>query len=161
MGDRIAVMNAGQIQQVDRPLELYRRPANRFVAEFIGSPPMNFLPVEVKAPLLITHADFRLTLPEVWETVLQTYDGRTVTLGIRPEHLSLSVPAPKNLCGIVQRVEALGSETYLTVEITGQILQARVDADHAVRIGEEVWLAIAPNRIHLFDPKTDEAIFAD
>ncbi len=161
MGDRIAVMNAGQIQQVDRPLELYNRPANRFVAEFIGSPPMNFLPVEVKAPLLITHADFRLTLPETWENVLQSYDGRTVTLGIRPEHLSLSVPAPKNLRGVVKHVEALGSETYLTVDITDQTLQARIDADHTVRIGEEVWLAIAPNRIHLFDPKTDEALFND
>lgn len=161
MGDRIAVMNGGQIQQVARPLELYNRPANRFVAEFIGSPPMNFLPVEVKAPLLITHPDFRLTLPETWETVLQIYDGRTITLGIRPEHLSLSVPAPKNLHGIVQRVEALGSETYLTVEITGQTVQARVDADHMIRIGEEVWLAIAPNRIHFFDPKTDEALFND
>lgn len=160
MGDRIAVMNAGQIQQVARPLELYNRPANRFVAEFIGSPPMNFLPVDVKAPLLITHADFRLTLPDIWENVLQLYDGRTVTLGIRPEHLSLSVPAPKNLRGVVKHVEALGSETYLTVDITGQTLQARIDADHTVRIGEEVWLAIAPNRIHLFDPKTDEALFA-
>lgn len=97
MGDRIAVMNAGQIQQVARPLELYNHPANRFVAEFIGSPPMNFIPVQVKAPLLIQHSQFRLTLPEPWESVLRPYDGRSVTLGIRPEHLSVSLPAPKKV----------------------------------------------------------------
>jgi multiple sugar transport system ATP-binding protein len=63
MGDRIAVMNQGKLQQVAQPLELYNRPATRFVAEFIGSPPMNFLTVQFHAPLLITHPQFRLTLP--------------------------------------------------------------------------------------------------
>ena len=76
MGDRIAVMNQGQIQQLAPPLELYNRPANQFVAEFIGSPPMNFLPVQIKAPLLLNHTQFRLTLPEVWAPVLKKYDGR-------------------------------------------------------------------------------------
>jgi multiple sugar transport system ATP-binding protein len=158
MGDRIAVMNQGQIQQVASPLELYHHPANQFVAGFIGSPPMNFLPVTVKAPLLITHADFRLTLPDQWEDKLRAYDGHTVVLGIRPEHLSLSVPAPKNIGGTVQRVEALGSETYLTVAIANGTLQARIQADHAATLGEEVWLAIAPDRIHLFDPETQAAL---
>jgi multiple sugar transport system ATP-binding protein len=79
MGDRIAVMNQGQIQQLAPPLELYNQPANKFVAEFIGSPPMNFLTVQVKAPLLIQHSQFRLTLPEVWSSVLQKYDGRSLT----------------------------------------------------------------------------------
>ncbi|NJR65887.1 MAG: ATP-binding cassette domain-containing protein [Leptolyngbyaceae cyanobacterium CRU_2_3] len=99
MGDRIAVMNAGQIQQIASPLELYNRPANQFVAEFIGSPPMNFIPVQVKAPLLIQHPQFRLTLPENWVGALRPYDGRSLLLGIRPEHLSVSLPAPKTcLC---------------------------------------------------------------
>ncbi|HEY9646994.1 MAG TPA: ABC transporter ATP-binding protein, partial [Chroococcidiopsis sp.] len=91
MGDRIAVMNAGQIQQIAPPLELYNQPANRFVAEFIGSPPMNFLSVEVKAPGVIIHPLFRVTLPERWEAALRPYDGRWISLGIRPEHLSVSV----------------------------------------------------------------------
>src|SRR4028119_1711048 len=118
MGDRIAVMNAGQIQQIDSPLELYNRPANRFVAEFIGSPPMNFIPVQVKAPLLITYEPFRLTLPEFWASVLQKYDGRSLMMGIRPEHLSIGVPAPKNLSVQVDLVEALGNETFLSVHLT-------------------------------------------
>jgi multiple sugar transport system ATP-binding protein len=168
MGDRIAVMNAGQIQQIASPLELYNRPANRFVAEFIGSPPMNFLSVQVKAPLLISHAQFRLTLPEIWEAGLHSYDGRTVTLGIRPEHLSISVPAPKNLPVRVERVEALGSETYLTVHLDSTDastdpdraprLQARVESDRIVPVGEQLWLSIAADKIHLFDSETGEAI---
>jgi multiple sugar transport system ATP-binding protein len=164
MGDRIAVMNAGQIQQVARPLELYHAPANRFVAEFIGSPPMNFIPVQVKAPLLIQHPQFRLTLPEIWEAVLRPYDGRLLTLGIRPEHLHLSLPAPKNLPVRVERLEALGSETYLTVQFAeppgdGSLpLQVRIEPDRTPTIGESLWLAMATDKIHLFNVETGEAI---
>ena len=163
MGDRIAVMNAGQIQQIASPLELYNHPANRFVAEFIGSPPMNFLPVQVKAPLLISHPQFRLTLPEIWETALQRYDGRSLTLGIRPEHLSISAAAPKNLPVRVELVEALGSETYLSVSLVGEDstpLQVRIEPDRAVRVGEQLWLAIAPDKLHLFDEVTERALAA-
>ena len=163
MGDRIAVMNAGQIQQLASPLELYHRPANRFVAEFIGSPPMNFLPMQFKAPLLLTHAQFRLTLPDAWEPVLRPYDGQDLVLGIRPEHLSVSPPAPKNLAVQVELVEALGSETFLTVswvdEPAAPLLQARIEPDRSVQMGEQIWLAIALDRLHLFDPKTGQAIW--
>jgi len=159
MGDRIAVMNAGQIQQVATPLELYRRPANRFVAAFIGSPPMNFLPVQITAPLLVTHPDFRLTLPGEWEVTLRDYDGQPAILGIRPEHLSLSSPAPKNLQVTVKRIEALGSETYLAVQFGQDLLQVRVEPDRAFEIGEELWLAIAPDKIHLFDARSETALF--
>jgi len=167
MGDRIAVMNAGQIQQVARPLELYNHPANRFVAEFIGSPPMNFVPVQVKAPLLVQHSQFRLTLPEVWESALRPYDGRSLMLGIRPEHLHVSLPAPKNLPVRVEHMEALGSETYLTVQFAEPAtadsvpLQVRIEPDRTTTVGESLWLALAPDKIHLFDPVTGEAIRVD
>lgn len=162
MGDRIAVMNQGQIQQIAPPLELYNRPANQFVAEFIGSPPMNFLPVNVKAPLLIQHPQFRLTLPAVWESILQKYNGRSLTLGIRPEHLSVSVPAPKNLCVQVDLVEALGNDTYLSVTLPeAHTLQVRTPPDQRVQIGERLWLSIAVESIHLFDPETGVALRTD
>lgn len=162
MGDRIAVMNAGQLQQVAAPLELYRNPANLFVAAFIGSPPMNFLPVEFTAPLLISHPQFRLTLPDIWARNLQKYDGRSLILGIRPEHLSIHPPATKNLSVQVDIVEALGHETYLWVTLTDAPavrMQVRVPPDRTVRVGEEIWLAISPEKIHLFDPDTELAIF--
>ncbi|QYX33726.1 ABC transporter ATP-binding protein [Sphaerospermopsis torques-reginae] len=167
MGDRIAIMSGGQIQQVAPPLELYNYPANRFVAEFIGSPPMNFIPVEFHAPLLITHANFRFTLPDVWGKALQKYDGQTVILGIRPEHLMLSVPATKNLPVKVDLVENLGNDSFLAVRIydpdlpntDGQTLQVRVPPDRFISFGEQLWLSLVSEKLHFFDPETDLAIF--
>ncbi|MCC3436620.1 MAG: ATP-binding cassette domain-containing protein [Oscillatoriales cyanobacterium] len=162
MGDRIAIMNAGQLQQVAKPLELYNKPANLFVAEFIGSPPMNFLPVQFTAPLLISHPQFRFTLPDIWAKNLQKYDGRGLILGIRPEHLSINPPATKNLSVQVEIVEALGHETYLRVCLTDDPavrMQVRVPPERSIRVGEELWLAIAHDKIHLFDPDTELAIF--
>src|SRR4028118_2238793 len=162
MGDRIAIMKVGQLQQVAQPLELYNKPANLFVAEFIGSPPMNFLSVQFTAPLLIYHPQFRFTLPDIWAKSLQQYDGRGLILGIRPEHLSIHPPATKNLSVQVEIVEALGHETYLRVCLTDAPavrMQVRVPPERSIRVGEELWLAIAHDKIHLFDPETELAIF--
>lgn len=166
MGSRIAVMCAGSIQQVAHPLELYNRPATRFVAEFIGSPPMNFLRVQFHAPLLVTHPQFRFFVPDVWATALQKYDRQSLILGIRPEHLSLSVAAPKNLPVQVDLVEALGNETYLSVSPSESAplaiasLQVRIAPERVVRVGEQLWLSLAPDKIHFFDPDTGLAIWS-
>ncbi|MDZ8139105.1 MAG: ABC transporter ATP-binding protein [Nostoc sp. DedQUE04] len=168
MGDRIAIMSEGKIQQVASPLELYNRPANLFVAEFIGSPPMNFIPVEFHAPQLITYSQFRFTLPEVWAKALQKYDGKTLILGIRPEHLNLSMPATKNLPVQVDLVENLGNDSFLAVKIaepgskpatTSNYLQVRIPPDRFVQLGEQLWLSLTPEKIHFFDPETELAIF--
>jgi multiple sugar transport system ATP-binding protein len=167
MGQRIAVMNGGQIQQIATPLELYNRPANRFVAQFIGSPPMNFITVKYKAPALIVQGDFRMTLPENWAAALTRFDGLELTLGVRPEHLSLSGAATKNLPIEVDQVEALGSETFVLGRIKGSLLgcpglespvQVRVGADAIVRPGDIVWLALNLDRLHFFRTDTEEAI---
>jgi multiple sugar transport system ATP-binding protein len=164
MGDRIAIMNQGKIQQVAAPLELYNQPANRFVAEFIGSPPMNFIPVEFHAPLLITHSQFRLTLPEIWGSALQKYDGQTLILGIRPEHLNLGMPATKNLPVQVDLVENLGNDSFVAVKLaesdnTANNLQVRVPPERLISVGEQLWLSLNQDKIHFFDPQTDLAIF--
>ncbi|MEH2433256.1 MAG: ABC transporter ATP-binding protein [Nostoc sp.] len=167
MGDRIAIMSEGKIQQVASPLELYNRPANLFVAEFIGSPPMNFIPVEFHAPQLITHSQFRFTLPEVWGRALQKYDRKTLVLGIRPEHLNLSMPATKNIPVQVDLVENLGNDSFLAVKIaepgsqpaTTNYLQVRIPPDRFVQPGEQLWLSLTPEKIHFFDPETELAIF--
>ncbi len=169
MGDRIAILNQGQLQQVAQPLELYNRPANLFVAEFIGSPPMNFIPVEFHAPLIITNGDFRLTLPESWANALQKYDGRKLILGIRPEHLIVSGAATRNLPVQVELVENLGNDTYLSTKLIqpnshksttlSNSFQVRIPPDRIVRIGEQLWLSLTPEKIHFFDPETEQAIF--
>ncbi|MEH1888502.1 MAG: ABC transporter ATP-binding protein [Nostoc sp.] len=168
MGDRIAIMSEGKIQQVASPLELYNRPVNLFVAEFIGSPPMNFISVEFHAPQLITHSQFRFTLPEIWGKALQKYDGKTLILGIRPEHLNLSMPATKNLPVQVDLVENLGNDSFLAVKIaepgskpatTANYLQVRIPPDRFVQAGEQLWLSLILEKIHFFDPETELAIF--
>lgn len=162
MGDRIAVMERGEIQQIAHPLELYNHPANKFVAEFIGSPPMNFIMVLVKAPHTIHHSQFRLTLPETWSPFLAKYDGLLLFLGIRPEHLILGVPAPKNLRVQVELVEALGNDTYISVAMEdSSLLQVRIPPDQPVKIGERIWLSIEIDKIHLFDPQTGRSIRYD
>ncbi|NEQ96256.1 MAG: ATP-binding cassette domain-containing protein [Cyanothece sp. SIO2G6] len=173
MGDRIAIMNAGQIQQIATPLDLYNAPANRFVAEFIGSLPMNFLTVQVSNQRLITHSAFRLSLPDEWAEKLRNYEGRysnrsgiapSLLLGIRPEHLQVGVPAPKNIATVVERIETLGSDTYITARLTETdvlnpvVLQARIQPDYAVSLRDEMWFSIPPDKIHLFDPTTTQAL---
>ncbi|MDF5723674.1 MAG: ABC transporter ATP-binding protein [Rhizonema sp. PD37] len=168
MGDRIAVLCEGKILQVASPLELYNRPANLFVAQFIGSPPMNFISVEFHAPRLITHGDFRLTLPEVWETALQKYDGQTLILGIRPEHLVVSVPATKNWQVQLETIENLGNDIYLSTKFIEpsfqeamSAVQVRVPPDRFMRLGEQLWLSLIIEKIHFFDPESELAIFPD
>jgi multiple sugar transport system ATP-binding protein len=169
MGDRIAILNHGQLQQVASPLELYNRPANRFVAEFIGSPPMNFIPVQFHAPQLITNGDFRFTLSAVCGEALQKYDNQNLILGIRPEHLILSVPANKNLQVQVELVENLGNDTYISTKLLQpgfqksafgiKEVQVRVPPERFVSCGEELWLSLTPEKLHFFDPETELAIF--
>ncbi len=154
MGDRIVVLNGGQIQQIATPLDLYNHPANRFVAEFIGSPPMNFIPVQIKAPLTIIHPQFRLTLPAEWEPRLENLDGQLILLGIRPEHFNVGVPAPKNLQVRIDRIEALGNETLVASSFGQERLQVRVAPDLALMTGDDLWLSIVPDKLHLFHPET-------
>jgi multiple sugar transport system ATP-binding protein len=166
MGDRIAVMNGGQIQQLATPLELYNHPANLFVAEFIGSPPMNFLPMQVADALTLVHPVFQLRLPTVWSQTLANYQGQSLTLGIRAEHWSVAATAsPADLPVQVELVEALGHETYLAVQPLSdpeaKLLQVRVNPDQQVQVGDRLNLALNLEKIHLFDPSTGLSLNAD
>ncbi len=166
MGDRIAVMNAGKIQQVDPPLALYRKPANRFVAAFIGSPPMNFLPVTVRSSQLI-HPDFTIAVPKSWQ--LDDYHNQQIALGIRPEHIAVG-QTPGAFPATVTQFEALGSETFAVVTLAqntssrdvdraaGQSLQVRISADQPIERGSVLQLSFPSEKIHLFDNSSGMAI---
>jgi multiple sugar transport system ATP-binding protein len=159
MGDRIAVLNAGEIQQIAAPLALYQHPANRFVAAFIGSPPMNFIDVVVKEGTHLVHPHFHLTLPQSWTSVLQPYIGKAVTLGVRPEHLSVTTRSGQTLPVEVALVEALGHETYLSCILEHQgietpYLQARTSPEQTVQRGDQIGLAINPEQVHLFEAQS-------
>ena len=159
MGDRIAVMQGGKIQQIATPLELYHQPANQFVAEFIGSPPMNFLPMRVENSQLLVHPQFSLELEAGWDEVLKGFVGRSIVLGIRPEHLILSTPGADRLLVTVDIVESLGNDTYLYVNLADtHNLQVRLTQDHKAGIGDQLWLAMEPDRLHLFSPEDGQRI---
>ncbi len=163
MGDRIAVLNAGEIQQIAAPLELYQKPANRFVAEFIGSPPMNFIDVVVKEGTHLVHPHFNLTLPQAWASVLQPYVGKTVTLGVRPEHFSVTTRSAQTLPVEVVLVEALGHETYLSCILEHEgietpYLQARTSPQQVVQRGDQIGLAINPEQVHIFEAQSGVAL---
>lgn len=157
MGDRIAVMNQGKIQQVAPPLELYHRPANRFVAAFIGSPPMNFLPVTVKAGQLV-HPSFSIALTENWKSAIAPYTNQPLTLGIRPEHIALG-QTPGSIPATITQYEALGSETFaLTTLSSDTHLQIRIPAEQPIEKGSTLQITFPPEKIHLFHPTTETAI---
>ena len=160
MGDRIAVMNNGQIQQIAPPLEIYERPANRFVAEFIGSPPMNFLPVGVSSSKL-NSPYFSLDLSVAWTKPLEDVRAKSLILGIRPQHLFIDIEKESSMQIEVDLVEALGNETYISTHLVAQpdtTLTVSLPPDKPVRVGDRLWLGINTQKIHLFTVDDGRAI---
>jgi multiple sugar transport system ATP-binding protein len=153
MGHRIAVLHAGRLQQLGTPMELYRWPANLFVAQFIGSPPMNLLPVQVMAAGQLLLGSRRFALEEPLATVSGRWSGQQLTAGLRPEHLQLAPAANRNLPAEVSHVEALGNEQLLTCRLLegDHLLQVRADPDRPLVPGETVHLEVDPAGWRLFD----------
>jgi len=154
LADKIVVLDAGRVAQVGRPLELYHYPANRFVAGFIDSPKMNFLPVKVTATAI---EQVQVRLPNnqfVWLPVDSTgvQVGSNMSLGIRPEHLLSSEIADVTLEGEVQVVEQLGHETQIHIQIPAirQNLVYRQEDVVLVKEGTTMGIGLPPERCHLF-----------
>jgi multiple sugar transport system ATP-binding protein len=150
MATRIVVLHDGEIQQIGPPLELYDRPANLFVAGFIGSPTMNFFDAIITAgprPAAQLSDGSRVLLPSLESLT----PGREITLGIRPEHLRL---APKGLAGTVGVVEPLGMSTQITLTAAGQQMTLMTVERLGVSPGDAVNISFDPQAIHVFDRKT-------
>ena len=164
LGDRVVVMKDGVVQQVGQPLELYGRPANRFVASFIGSPAMNFLDVGIRSAdgvLWAETAGMRIKVPPQRVELLRRHAGGTVVLGVRPEALRLANGADTadySFDSKVEVVEPLGSEILLDVRAGSHPLVARVDPATRVRVHDTVRLALDPERLHFFDAKSEAAL---
>jgi multiple sugar transport system ATP-binding protein len=186
LGDRLAVLRKGLLQQVDTPRELYERPVNMFVAGFIGSPPMNFLPASVEGrELSMPFAQVTVT-----ETVAQSIAGKNLVLaGIRPEHFedaTLLDPDERGrgltFTACVDVIEWLGMEQFAYVpyeappEVADKLrslaeeldseamrtqLVVRLSADSRIHRGDEAELWFDPARMHLFDPATGENLTRD
>jgi multiple sugar transport system ATP-binding protein len=164
LGDRVVVMKDGLVQQVGEPLELYGRPANRFVASFIGSPAMNFVDValiQVNDVLWAETAGLRIKVPSAKKQSLERHAGGKVVLGVRPEALRLANGADNAdyaFDSTIEVVEPLGNEILLDVRAGSHPLVARVDPGTRVKVHENLRLALDPERLHFFDAKSEAAL---
>ncbi len=166
MGDRIAVMNAGRILQVGTPEDIYLRPANTFVGGFVGSPQMNFFDatvVEEGGSIILDAGDVRIGLPPDVGEALRSYVGRTVTIGIRPEHMYPEDLAPPRLRGIsivgkVDFVEALGSDTIIHLKVGGKILVVKASGSHHYSIGQDLTVIVDVSKLHVFRKDSGDAV---
>ena len=170
MGDRIAVMNLGIIQQAGTPQELYERPVNRFVAGFIGSPAMNFLTGRIASnggdpTLKLKGLDVSLK-GRTGGVARKQGDGSELTIGIRPEHFELAtadMPKEKTLTvpAVVDVVEFLGNDELIHTTLAETDIVAIVRADRHLKVGDKVDLAVPENLIHAFDPLTEVTLTSD
>ncbi|MGA9117594.1 MAG: sn-glycerol-3-phosphate ABC transporter ATP-binding protein UgpC [Bacteroidota bacterium] len=167
MGDRIVVMKDGVVQQVDTPLNIYHSPRNRFVAGFIGSPTMNFMPgtLEVRERLTFRQegAEFAVPLPSSREAALRPHAGKKVTLGIRPEHIYARRPHGTGdvipFGTSIEVVEPVGNEVFVYFAAGPEArFVARLATDAPPEVGKPFELLFDASRLHFFDSATDASL---
>ena len=163
MGDKIVVMKSGLIQQIGTPLKLYNDPINRFVAGFIGSPPMNIAPaniVEENGKLLAKEEGMTVVIPKKREDILKPYVGKRVLLGVRPEDLEFTKkPGENNLEASVSVIEPLGNETHLYLDTKENQFIARSKPEHEFSVGDTVNFTPNMEKVQFFDPETERSLF--
>ncbi len=160
MGHRVCIMNKGQVIQVGQPLEVYRKPADTFVARFLGNPPMNLLSARVseeQGVVALQLGNGTIPISEWPRAVFDAHAGG-VTLGVRPEDLYENPPEAIAACALrlpvmVAAVEPLGAETLLLLLLdgSGEELTARTGRDTGLRVGDRTTIALDSSAIHLFD----------
>lgn len=154
LADRVVVLKAGKVMQVGTPLELYDHPQNLFVAGFIGSPNMNFLPATLKrgdTPSALLPDRTELPLP----SGVRGEEGTKIVVGLRPEHLEVSPQVAGTLSARVVVTEPTGADTLVVTELCGESVTCSTRARLDLTEGDKVALAIAPERIHVFEATTE------
>jgi multiple sugar transport system ATP-binding protein len=148
LATRIVVMRGGRIQQVGAPADVYEKPANLFVAGFLGAPAMNFLHGAQDANGRFSAGQLSIDLPAT--------GARAAVLGIRPEHIAIAPGAP--LAGTVTLVEPMGNHQIVWIDAGGQLLSAMVHDNRAFAPGEAIRFAVDAGRASLFDPQTEQRL---
>jgi multiple sugar transport system ATP-binding protein len=158
LAHRVAVMDGGRIRQLDTPLKIYQRPANRFVAGFVGSPSMNFIEgrIDFGERKFLNHT---ISFSLQSQPLSQSLEQQPVTLGIRPEGVRVSlqqfeggIPASTYVS------EALGNETFLFLNVGSEKIIARTDSAVRIDIESKVWISFDPHALHFFDPATGDRL---
>ncbi len=160
LGDRIVVMKSGKIMQVGSPEELYRSPANLFVAGFIGSPTMNFLKAELSeegGQIFVTGRGFSLPLPAKCKPRLSSHNGRTVMIGLRPSSFSVGEGEGSIELPIILS-EYIGAQSVLLSEMGGQKITIEVSSEAPIPSGAPMNFVVESEGIHVFDSDTEKAL---
>jgi len=171
LGNRVVVMNKGLVQQVGAPKDVFDHPANKFVAGFVGTPPMNFFDVTIEKvgeDIVLKGIDFTIKPLKEHAKILEQANlkGKEVTLGIRPKDIFPKEELLDNMKDFVGElkapidfVELMGSETFLHFKVNDTLAVARVSANARYSMGDTVELYVDLRNIHVFDKETEQAYF--
>jgi ABC-type sugar transport system ATPase subunit len=166
MGDRIAVLNQGVLQQVDDPATIYRMPNNIFVATILGNPPMNFLKCSLRRKngmLRIEHAAFVLNSEDKKVLGLLKADSGSadIVLGLRPEDISIheDKPKEKSIPAEIYVTEPLGSETIVDIKLGENVIKVLTEPDFSGTSDQSVWITFDSHKLHLFDDESHECVY--
>jgi len=164
MGDKIVVMKNGIIQQIGNPLKLYNEPVNKFVAGFMGSPPMNFLNAKIEeegGSIIIKNAGISIIPGADFEEGLKPFVGKEIVFGIRSEDMEVVTKADtkNNIKANIDVIEPLGAETHIYVTTDQNQVIVRAEPENNFKVGDEVHLKCTLSKLHFFDPETERSIF--
>jgi len=166
MANKIVVMKDGKVQQIGPPLQLYNYPVNKFVAGFIGSPPMNFCSVKVveeAGGVVLDEGSFKIKPHPTHAPSLKKYAGKEIFFGIRPEDLNyVDKPAAENNISVkITVVEPLGADIHLWLSTPTHPLVARVEPDHVFKVGDVANFTPRLDKARFFDKETEFSLLAD
>jgi multiple sugar transport system ATP-binding protein len=166
MGNRIVVMKDGIVQQVADPITLYDKPVNKFVAGFIGSPPMNFIVgrvLKINNKFFFTDENFRVRIVEDMYDKILHYEGKEIIFGIRPEDIydklfAIQASSDNTVKALIDVVEPLGAEVFLYITAGKSSFIARVSGNNRSEIGQDLDVVFDMANVHFFDKGTEETI---
>jgi multiple sugar transport system ATP-binding protein len=166
MGDRIVVMKDGLVQQVADPITLYDSPANRFVAGFIGTPPMNFFEGRIAGSngdmAFSAECGISVPVPDRMKDAVGPYSGKDIVLGIRPEDIGSNAAeqteGSPRLSAMVDVIEPMGSESYVHMSAGDTAFVSRIDAHRKFTVGESADPAVFLDKVHFFDPESETCL---
>jgi multiple sugar transport system ATP-binding protein len=165
MASRVVVMREGVIQQTGHPLEVYRRPVNKYVASFLGNPEMNFVTCRLKTDcdgdLAMVSDAFTVKVPANQRDAAAPHVGKKVWLGFRAETIAVlrgDATTTCSICGLVDVMEPMGGNTLIYLKVNDELVVADIRDEALPAVGEMVTLALDPHRLHLFDYDTERAL---
>ena len=158
LAHRVAVMRKGKLQQFDSPMKIYEQPANKFVAEFVGSPSMNFVDGEINRDSFESR-DLTVRLNQEQTNLFSSQPGKRITLGVRPEHVHVDdEPLEGSLCASVYVTELMGNETLVFLKVGENNIIARAASGFRAELETKVWLRFDTERFHFFNSETGNRI---